>query len=298
MPVYLPPISRRRFLQTVVAAGTTVAARPLWAEDKPADPHRLALFSDTHLWSDRHGRRNGASPDENFTVVCDQVLACAQRPARALISGDCAHLEGLPADYAAIAELVQPLREAGMGLHLALGNHDHRKNIMAAFPDPLSPPPVVDKRVSVVETPRANWFLLDSLERTNVTPGRLGEPQLAWLAKELDARPDKPALVMAHHHPEVGIKTSGLADTDALLNVLVPRKQVKAYFFGHTHAWKLYRHDGLHLVNLPTTAWVFNPKEPQAWVEAELQERGIALTLHALDPKHAAHGKTTELAWR
>ncbi|MGB7933682.1 MAG: hypothetical protein WCH04_15950, partial [Gammaproteobacteria bacterium] len=58
---------------------------------------------------------------------------------------------------------------------------------------PAGEPPVIDKHVSILETPRANWFLLDSLQRTNDLLGRLGEVQLQWLAKALDARADRPA---------------------------------------------------------------------------------------------------------
>ena len=81
-----------------------------------------------------------------------------------------------------MVELVQPVREVGLPIHFALGNHDHRENFWTAFPKqrPDDPPPVVDKHVSVIETPRANWFLLDSLQRTNYTPGRMGDEQLAW----------------------------------------------------------------------------------------------------------------------
>jgi hypothetical protein len=47
--------------------------------------------------------------------------------------------------------------------------------------------------VLVIESPKASWFLLDSLHATNVTPGELGAQQHDWLAHELDARSDKAA---------------------------------------------------------------------------------------------------------
>jgi 3',5'-cyclic AMP phosphodiesterase CpdA len=78
-----------------------------------------------------------------------------------------------------------------------------------------------------VETPHANWFLLDSLDQTNTKTGLglLGEAQLAWLAKALDARPDKPALLLAHHNPNPAalLKNSRLANTEAFFKVIMPR---------------------------------------------------------------------------
>ncbi|MEI9897932.1 MAG: metallophosphoesterase [Chthoniobacter sp.] len=101
-------------------------------------------------------------------------------------------------------------------------------------------PPLASRRVSIVEAGHANWFMLDSLDVTNQTPGRLGDEQRAWLAKALDARADKPALVMVHHNPVFadGNKT-GLLDTAELIAILAPRRHVKALLFGHTHTWRL-----------------------------------------------------------
>ena len=67
---------------------------------------------------------------------------------------------------------------------------------------------------------RANWFVLDSLDRTNSTPGVLGEAQLRWLESALDAHAGKPALVMVHHNPGGPGNKNGLTETDALMAIL------------------------------------------------------------------------------
>jgi hypothetical protein len=152
--------------------------------------------------------------------------------------------------------------------------------------------------VSIVESPRANWLLLDSLDKTNYTPGLLGEKQLAWLAAALDARADRPALVVMHHNLDRDPQTSGLRDTGRLLEVLAPRRQVKALFYGHTHRWGAEQVDGIHVVNLPTLVWLFDKQQPRGWVDARLRAEGMTLRLNALDPGHSAHGQTLELAWR
>ena len=51
-------------------------------------------------------------------------------------------------------------------------------------------------QAGVIELPHANLVLLDSGKR-----GVLGEEQLDWLAKELDQRADKPALIFGHFNP-------------------------------------------------------------------------------------------------
>src|SRR5205085_5467308 len=150
------------------------------------------------------------------------------------------------------------------------------------------------------ETPLANWYLLDSLDKTNVTPGRLGSEQLEWLKKALDARTNKPAIIFGHHHPDfaTSVPVGGLLDTQALFDVLGPRKQVKAYIFGHTHHWELAQRDGIHLINLPPVAYVFQPKDPSGWVDVSLSKDGAVLAFYSLDTAHPAHGKKHELTWR
>src|SRR5262249_45501064 len=149
---------------------------------------------------------------------------------------------GLKEDYRQVAALLDPLRKAGLPLHLGMGNHDDRAQFaegLAAYrPEER---PVAGRYVAVVAAERANWFLLDSLKTTNESPGELGAAQLAWLAKALDAHATKPALVLCHHNPLSGAAQggSGLIDTAALFDALEPRKHVKALFYGHTHAWSV-----------------------------------------------------------
>lgn len=301
MPIHVPPISRRDFLAGTIATGAgLLLPRRVWADGPGADPNRWVLLADTHVWEHLDREKRGIKPAVNFEAARAGFVPLDPKPAGALVAGDLAFNEGNPGDYAMLADLIGPIREAGIPLHFALGNHDHREHFYAAFPDakPDGDPPVADKHVSIVETPHADWILLDSLQRTNHTPGRIGEEQLAWLARTLDARPDRPALVMAHHNPDWAEKTSALEDTKALFEVLEPRKQVKAFLFGHSHKWILARREGLHLVNLPTLVWVFDKSQPQGWVDAHLEPGGTTLVLHALDPAHKANGQTVRLQWR
>jgi 3',5'-cyclic AMP phosphodiesterase CpdA len=184
-----------------------------------------------------------------------------------------------------------------------MGNHDNRSTLYDALAAQRPQnPPVESKHVSVLETPHANWLLLDSLFQVNVVTGELGEAQLAWLGRALDAHPDKPALVMAHHTPqfdppEENTRWTGMRDTAPLFELLESRPQVKAFVYGHSHTWKISRRGRLHLINLPPVAYVFGEEMPSGWVAAQCEAGGLRLTLHTLDSAHPQANQQVELAW-
>jgi 3',5'-cyclic AMP phosphodiesterase CpdA len=140
------------------------------------------------------------------------------------------------------------------------------------------------------------WILLDSLDRVNVTPGILGKEQLDWLARTLDAAPRSPTVLFLHHNPEP--TDIGLRDTREFLEVVRPRRQVKAAFFGHTHTWRRWEDEGLHLVNLPAVGYAFKAGEPIGWVLARPRTDGLEIELRTIGPAHADTGKKIELRWR
>lgn len=300
MPISLPALNRRRFFQTTaMGAAALCLGQDGRGDDARTDPRRFALLADTHVAGDRATEARGVNMFENLQRVCAEIRSLVRQPAAMLIDGDCAYTTGTREDYATLMELIRPVREAGLPVHLALGNHDHRERFWeAAGQADREASQLPEKHVLLLPTPEANWFLLDSLDATNKTPGVLGEPQLSWLAETLDAAKDKPALVMVHHNPDTRPQPSGLTDTAALLGVLTPRRHVKALFFGHTHVWDVREQDGLHLVNLPPVAYVFAREKPNGWVDCQLSAAGAKLQLHCLDPEHAKHGQQMDLAWR
>lgn len=301
MPLHLSPLGRREFLRRSLFAGASViTAGALRGADRKTDPDRWALFSDTHIAADPATVAREIHLADHLRAAIAGVQALDSVPAGVLVNGDCALDRGLAEDYATFTDLLRPLADT-LPLHLLLGNHDDRdvfwSAIRAARP---AAPLVASKHVSIVEAARANWFLLDSLDVTKQTPGRLGDEQRAWLARALDQRAGKPALVMLHHNPvtaEPGKKT-GLIDTAELLELLLPRRHVKAVFFGHTHTWRLTEQGGLHLVNLPAVAYPFKATEVTGWTDCRLGDGGMSLEVRAHDPQHPEHGKLTRLRWR
>ena len=369
------PLSRRKLLAASAAGTTLLLLRRLQGGDAPrpggtpTDPHRVALLSDTHIAADLDTRNLGVNMADHLQLAVKQVASLSPAPAFAIVNGDCAFKTGQSADYAAFLKLLQPLRDAGLPLHLALGNHDDRGHFWKAVPaDAARDRAIADREALLIRTPRANWVMLDSLDRTNQTPGLVGPAQLKWLAGVLDREADRPAIVMVHHNPQapivlnagygaaaalstapatsaataaetnpatnpatapatsaatapatnratapatnpatapatapsgqITLPTPGLIDSDQLLQVLLPRKQVKALLFGHTHNWDITQKHGMHLINLPAVAYVFNPLEPSGWVDAHVGPTSLHLTLNCLDPAHRWHGQTHDLAWR
>jgi 3',5'-cyclic-AMP phosphodiesterase len=301
MPIHLQPISRRQFLVRSLAGSAALALSPsLLAETKPSDPNSWALLADTHLAADRGLVARGINMTDHFVTVSRELVGLPKRPAGVIITGDCAYNSGQTGDYRQMVDLLRPVRESQLPVHLALGNHDNRERFWEVLPAEMAAQkPVADRQVALLRAARANWYVLDSLETTLSTPGLLGQAQLDWLASALDANPDKPALVLLHHNPGTINKVGGLKDTDALLAVIRPRKQVKAYIFGHTHTWNVTQDDsGIHLVNLPPVAYVFREGEPAGWVHATLERKGMRLELRCVDAVHKSHGQVVELKWR
>lgn len=303
MPVYLPPISRRRFLTGSFAAAAALALGQGCALPKSkGDEHSVALLSDIHIAANPNEIKRNVNMTNNLRAVTDEVLAWPQRPGAVFINGDLALDKGTRHDYAAVLGLLRSLREEGLPIHLALGNHDDRENFWQVLGHSKTVlPELPGRQAAIVRAREANWFVLDSLIQTLTTPGLLGEAQRAWLAGALDANPGKPALILVHHQPDpqLAVKTSGLEDAAELLAILRPRRQVKAWFFGHTHRWEARQDEsGIHLINLPPTAYVFEDGRPNGWVHATVHADGARLELRCLDRARKEHGQLFNLAWR
>jgi 3',5'-cyclic-AMP phosphodiesterase len=300
MPVKVQSCSRREFLVRTALGGSALALAPLLPGGQASvEPDTYALLSDTHIAADQSLVVRGVNMADNLRQTTREILAWPKRAAAAFVCGDCAYNMGRAEDYTAFYERVEPLRDAGVPMHLIVGNHDSRESFLK-LPGVQSQreAAVPDKDVALVRTAQANWLLLDSLEKTNSTPGLLGAEQLAWLAKTLDGNQKKPAIVMVHHNPGIS-GNMGLKDTVAFFEVIRPRKQVKAYIFGHTHTWKVEQDlSGIQLINLPAVAYTFSEAEPSGWVHAKLSPEGMRLELRCSNPKHAAHGQVHQLDWR
>lgn len=311
MPIHLTTNSRRRFLQTgsgaILASILTETGPPVFAAQ---GKETWALLSDTHIAADETTvSRQGVNMTENLRRVVAEVAADREGLTGVIIDGDCAYLEGQRGDYGTLAALLEPLRQAGLPIHMTLGNHDDRAPFYSAFSDQRHDPPAVqEKHVSVVRGGAVDWVFLDSLRHVNKVEGEFGPSQLDWLRKVLVELKGRPVILAGHHYPQefrenvIGgaekAKISGLVDSEAFLELVAAHPQVKAYIFGHSHDWGVRTSSGCHFVNLPPTAYVFKPDRPNGWVKAAISDAGMTLELRALDTGYPEHGKVLEFGWR
>lgn len=299
MPIHLSDprnVTRRGFLGAAVAGAASLSfGRGLKARDDA--PAWYALVSDTHIAADPARVVREQTMAENLQAVVADILAQKQAPRGVFVDGDLAMATGQPADYETFLGLTKPWTSANLPVHLTLGNHDDRVHFANALKIGPETEAVVAKHVSTVEEPGFRFLMLDSLDRPNVTPGILGDAQLAWLGKTLDTQPNTPTVVFLHHNLSEE-ETGALTDTRALLDVLVPRKQAKAIVFGHTHTWTVREQNGLQLINLPAVGYPFTPDQPLGWIELRPEPDGASLTLHAIGGDKKKDGERVELKWR
>jgi len=296
MPIHLT--SRRQFITQLGAAAALSSVESIAAE---VDESLIAILNDTHIGAQHPA---SASIPTNLRNTISYLLALPKRPAAVIINGDLALLDGKRGDYEHFARLIAPLRDAGVPLHLTMGNHDDR----AVFYDVLKSdkpdsPAVESKHVGVVKLAEANLFLLDSLKATMITQGLIGEAQMVWLTKLLDDHADKPALLFAHHNPRFGGDPlhfpGGLEDSEALWQELVKRPQVKAYIHGHIHHRDFNSHQGIHILNTPAISYVADKKtSTTGWTMAKLSSTGGSFTTHTHLTDHEWNGIKVDLKWR
>ena len=297
-----PAISRRHFLHATAIAAV-LAPRYAPAASAAVEADEVAILNDTHICGyESNGRI--PPPAANLRAAVKQLLARPKRLAAVIINGDIALTAGKPGDYRTFAALIAPLREAGLPVHLTLGNHDNRDEFARAFPDIRSATQLKEHRHNgIIDLPNARLILLDSLKETPAAPGRLGDEQIAWLLQKADATPDKPVILVTHHNPKVGGDPmhfpGGMEDTDAFWPELVKRPQVKAYIHGHVHDWTLALHSGIHIINTLASSFVASKAtSTTGWTLARFHPDGVKLTIQTFLPDHPWNGESKWLYWR
>lgn len=227
-------ISRRGFIGGM-AASVAVASKA----DSPAtfDPNIIALIADTHIPGQVY---KGWAKDFSFQprrlkkVVAD-ILAMRPLPAQVIHFGDVAYLFGKRVDYEAAATLLKPLQDVGIKVNLMMGNHDKKAALQEVFPEYSTRKEQSERIAYSVETPYADFLLLDSCNETvrenkdyDWGTGNIDPDQRTWMMDKLKAA-TKPTFVCAHHSP------FELRLTDSLMKSL---PAVAGFIHGHEHVWR------------------------------------------------------------
>ena len=164
----------------------------------------------------------------------DHIRALKQQPDIVIVTGDLTDF-GRPDEYAYLRELLAPLARP---VYLIPGNHDHRENMVAAFPD---------HRYLTQNLPFIQYAIEDLPVRIlaidTVIPqesgGELCEARLGWLARKLAEAPARPTIIIMHHPPFktfIGhMDDIGLANAEGLKAIVERHPQVERVLCGHLH---------------------------------------------------------------
>lgn len=291
-------VSRRRFFQL---AGLATLALPLrgWAALDTSGGDEVVILNDIHITGIPEEKipANAKDDDDHLRATVKQILALQKKPAAVIINGDLALAIGTAADYTVIRELIAPLRDAGIPVHLTLGNHDVRDIFMQAFPEMKSASALKEHRHnSLIDLPSTRLILLDTLDQSPGPSGKLGAEQIAWILAKIDEVPTKQVVLIGHHNPQVGGDTShykgGLVDTADFWPEIAKRDQVKAYIHGHTHEWTQAMENRIHIISTIACAYVFNKNtNATGWTSARFNAHGFQLKLNTLETDHAWNGE-------
>ena len=308
MPITLFPLTRRNFIGGALALSGSAWIKPRAMAKQPFfDPNRVALLADTHISDDPKrsypGTKWPGSPvkeeEHEWVNMADslaqavrEVIALNPRPANLIVNGDCALSRGTVAEYKEFLRLIEPIREAGITVHITIGNHDTREKLWQMLP--FLKKEQMGVHADVLELPHANIVLLDSGKR-----GVVEDKQLGWLAQQLDDRKEKPALVFAHFNPlpTHGIRPNrGMKNGKALLKLIATRKHARAFFHGHTHEWQQSVEGSIHIIAQPPVSYYFGKGHAHGWVDMNLTKTTANLELRCIDPKHMQHGEKKQIS--
>jgi hypothetical protein len=213
---------------------------------KPArDPNLVVFLSDPHAGVDP---TTGAPHDnlQQFQAFCAKVLALKPRPAAVIIAGDLAASQGSVKAYQALKPIFQQFASAGIPWKVCFGDHDRRAPFWQVFPQFQTPtPPVPGRMVDVLETPRADFLLLDTLQEGQPR-GTLDAPQRAWLKTRLAhyQQSGKRFFVVSHHPPRE-LDVASLVERSS---------SYVGWIHGHEHRWRRDTKSVLKPYSLQSTA--------------------------------------------
>ena len=268
------PIDRRSFLKLSALGGGAVFASSLPGVSlAAADDFYFVQLSDPH-WGFEGPKVN---PDARGTLqkAVAAVNALPEPPDFVMFTGDLTHTTENPVErrkrLAEFKEVVSGLKVPNV--RFMPGEHDAALDQGKAFGEFFGPTHYTFDHKGV------HFIVVDNVSDP---AARIGEEQLAWLAKDLTAQPRDARIVVFTHRPLFDLAPAwdwATRDGDKAIEMLMPFQNVTV-FYGHIHQenHKVTGHIAHHSAKslmFPLPAPMSQPKrEPIKW-DASQPYRGL-----------------------
>lgn len=237
-------------------------------------PLTFVHFSDTHIVKPG-GRVREVDTCQTLRRVVTAVNRLDPAPAFVVIGGDLVSPDIAPDVKAGVRQLTERdyelayetfqgiVKNLAVPVHFALGNHDRRVPFRRVVLD--EPAPADEPRPYVFEAGGYRVCVLDSLD-PGKNPGYLRQAQLVWLREQLLDHPDRPTILVVHHHVvPVAVRwldEQMLMDADGLWDVIRRAGNVCAVLCGHVHLPHEATREGVPVYVTPSTCFQIS-KESQ-----------------------------------
>jgi len=225
--------TRRDFLMGAAGVAALAGCRTLGTGG--TDENLSVLISDLHV-----GPTNPKHTHQHARLqrVIDEILAMSPRPKRVICFGDIALSFGLEADYAFSKPMLKRLVDAGIDLHLTMGNHDRRSAFFKSWPEYAEKQLVPGRLTQVISLGDADLVLLDTLKGTDVraetdmgpVEGTIDAEQLAWF-ENFVALAKRPFFVGSHQFRDLYI------EGEKPIARAAKSRHFAGWIFGHDHEW-------------------------------------------------------------
>ncbi len=197
----------------------------------------ICQISDLHIKTAGKLSYGIVDTGEMMKRCVDHIAALRQRPDIVLATGDLVD-SGSPDEYAYLRELLAPLSTP---VYLIPGNHDHRENLLAGFPDHS----YLRQTLPFIQYAIEEWpiriLALDTVI-AGEGGGELCRSRLDWLKQKLESAPARPVIIIMHHPPfrtfighmdAMGLDHANGAE--GLHSIVRQHSQVERILCGHLH---------------------------------------------------------------
>lgn len=194
----------------------------------------IVQISDMHVACEGDPYEDMLRQADRLSTAVNWINGLKPLPDMVLATGDLVdHYR--PDQYQRLRQIMSGL---AMPFRLMVGNHDHRENLRAAFPDHAYLGHAGFVQYVLQDFP-FRIIALDS-QKTGYPEGELCAERLAWLRDRLAEQPERPAIVALHHPPFDGgivqMDTHRLnTGCDELAEILSENPQVERVICGHIH---------------------------------------------------------------